>query len=197
MMMLGLTGTRAQTDAAWKQAMSVLRGHGGISLGTRLGETWKKNRYASVYLRNSLWDLGYAVDTMETAVPWSATNRTVLALETAGKQAFAQFGERCHAYTHLSHVYGSGSSAYSTFLFRLGADQHESYARWAALKKSVSEAIVASGGTITHQHGVGRDHAPFLPAEKGPVGMAAIEANFRHFDPAGVLASDNVTGPPA
>jgi alkyldihydroxyacetonephosphate synthase len=148
-------------------------------------------------MRNALWESGYAIDTMETAIPWHATTATVRALEAAGKQALEGFGERCHAYTHLSHVYGSGSSAYSTFLFRVGPDQQSTYARWAALKKAVSEAIVASGGTITHQHGVGRDHAPFLPAEKGAVGMAAIEANFRHFDPAGVLASDNVTGPPA
>ena len=197
MMMLGLTGTRAQADSYWRQARRELRRFGGVPVGTQLGERWKKNRFASVYLRNALWDAGYAVDTMETAIPWSATTATVNALESAGRQALAQFGERCHAYTHLSHVYGSGSSAYSTFLFRIGPDRETTFSRWAALKRAVSEAIVASGGTITHQHGVGRDHAPFLPAEKGPLGMAAISASFRHFDPRGVLASDNVTGPAA
>lgn len=196
MIMLGLTGTRAQVGMAWQQARAVLRRHGGISAGTRLGESWRKSRFAGVYIRNALWDAGYAVDTMETAIPWSATTATVQALESAGQQALAQFGERCHAYTHLSHVYGSGSSAYTTFLFRLGADQASTFARWTALKRAVSEAIVASGGTISHQHGVGRDHAPYLPAEKGPLGMEAIAAGFRQFDPAGVLANDNVTGPP-
>ena len=39
------------------------------------------------------------------------------------------------------------------------------------------------GGTISHQHGVGRDHAPWLPAEKGPLGMGAIRSLVRHFDP--------------
>jgi len=197
MIMLGLTGTRAQVATAWRQSREVLHRHGGVSTGTRLGEHWRKSRFAGVYIRNALWDAGYAVDTMETAIPWSQTTATVQALEEAGRRALAQFGERCHAYTHLSHVYGSGSSAYSTFLFRLGPDQASSYARWSALKRAVSEAIVASGGTISHQHGVGRDHAPYLSAEKGPLGMQAIAAGFRQFDPAGVLANDNVTGPAA
>jgi alkyldihydroxyacetonephosphate synthase len=195
MMMLGLTGTRAQVEAAWSQAHATLRSHAGVSVGTKLGDHWKKSRYAGVYLRNALWDAGYAIDTMETAIPWSATAATVPAMETAGREALAQFGERCHAYTHLSHVYGSGSSAYTTFLFRIGPDQQSTHARWAALKRAVSEAIVASGGTISHQHGVGRDHAPYVVHEKGPVGMAAIEAGFAHFDPTGVLDSGNVTGP--
>jgi alkyldihydroxyacetonephosphate synthase len=196
MMMLGLTGTRAQVDAAWRQAHAILRGHGGVAVGTKLGEHWKKSRFAGVYLRNALWDAGYAIDTMETAIPWSATTAAVQAMETAGREALATFGERCHGYTHLSHVYGSGSSAYTTFLFRIGPDRDATFARWSALKQAVSEAVVASGGTISHQHGVGRDHAPYLAAEKGVLGLQAIAAGFREFDPQGVLASDNVTGPP-
>jgi len=76
-------------------------------------------------------------------------------------------GERCHAYTHLSHVYAQGSSVYSTFVFRVGPDFEAAWARWTALKAAVSEAVVHMGGTISHQHGVGKDHARYLAAEKG------------------------------
>ncbi len=43
------------------------------------------------------------------------------------------------------------------------------------------------GGTISHQHGVGTDHAPYLAAEKGELGMAALGDLARRFDPAGIL----------
>jgi alkyldihydroxyacetonephosphate synthase len=195
LLLLGLTGTRAQVAAGWKQARAVLRAHGGVSTGTLLGRKWAEKRYTGVYLRNALWEAGYAVDTMETFVPWSASTSTMQAMEDAGREALARLGERCHAYTHLSHVYGTGSSVYSTFVFRIGADQATASQRWAALKRAVSEAIVASGGTISHQHGVGRDHAPYLAAEKGAIGMAALESAFNHFDPQGVLANGNLTGP--
>jgi len=197
LLMLGLTGTRAQVEATWQQAKAVLRAHGGVSTGELLGRKWAEKRFAGVYLRNALWEAGYAVDTMETSVPWRTSTSTMQAMEAAGREALAGLGERCHAYTHLSHVYGTGSSVYSTFLFRIGADQGSSWQRWTALKRAVSEAIVASGGTISHQHGVGRDHAPYLLAEKGAAGMAALAAAFDHFDPQRILANDNLTGPPS
>ena len=47
--------------------------------------------------------------------------------------------------------------------------------------------ISGEGGTISHHHGVGRDHAPYLAAEKGALGMAALEAVVRTFDPDGLM----------
>jgi alkyldihydroxyacetonephosphate synthase len=47
--------------------------------------------------------------------------------------------------------------------------------------------IVAHGGTISHQHGVGLDHAPYLEAEKGPLGMRALETVLKTFDPQNLL----------
>jgi len=197
LMMLGLTGTRRQVVDAWRQAQDVLRGHGGVTTGDLLGRKWAEKRFAGVYLRNALWDAGYAVDTMETSVPWRSSTSMMQSMEAAGREALAEFGERCHAYTHLSHVYGTGSSVYSTFIFRIAGDQAGTWQRWQALKGAVSRAVVAGGGTISHQHGVGRDHAAYLAAEKGDIGMGALRAAFAYFDPDGVLANDNLTGPPA
>ena len=93
------------------------------------------------------------------------------ALENAGRAALAAHGERTHCYTHLSHVYAQGSSVYSTFVYRIGSDYDTALARWQALKTAVGDAIVSCGGTITHQHGIGKDHVRWLPAEKGATGM--------------------------
>jgi alkyldihydroxyacetonephosphate synthase len=114
------------------------------------------------------------------------------AMEQAGRDALAAQDERCHAYSHLSHVYAQGSSVYTTFVFRIGADFDTAWARWTALKAAVSAAVVRHGGTITHQHGVGKDHAPYLEAEKGERGLRALRALIEHFDPQGVMASGNL-----
>ena len=55
------------------------------------------------------------------------------------------------------------------------------------MKTAASQAIVRHGGTISHQHGVGRDHRPYLAAEKGSLGIATLETVARQFDPAGVM----------
>lgn len=194
LLLAGFTGTAAQVRAMRRQAAAIVRAYGGVATGTLLGDKWRANRFRGVYLRNSLWAAGYAVDTMETACDWPRVAPLMAAMEAAGRDALAAFGERVHGYSHLSHVYPQGSSIYSTFVFRAGADFAASHARWQALKQAVSAAIAAHGGTISHQHGVGKDHAPWLPAEKGAAGMAALAAARRQFDPAGVMAPGNLFG---
>ncbi len=192
LLMLGFTGSSAQVRAMQALARPLLRAQGGVSTGTLLGRKWAAKRFRGVYLRNALWEAGYAVDTMETACDWPRVTAMMQAMEHAGRSALAGHGERCHAYTHLSHVYPQGSSVYSTFVFRIGPDFDSAWARWQSLKTAVSEAIVREGGTISHQHGVGKDHAPYLGAEKGATGLRLIDGLIREADPHGLLDSGNL-----
>ncbi len=152
-----------------------------------LGSQWHASRFRTPYLRNALWDAGYAVDTLETAVAWDRVPAMAAALAPAIRRGLADEGERVHAFTHLSHVYPTGSSLYTTFVFRLADDPDLTLARWRRLKAMASETIVRLGGTISHQHGVGSDHVAYLAAEQGELGMAALGHLARRFDPAGVM----------
>ncbi len=176
----GVTGDADSARFMLQSARDIVADYGGRYFGTRLGDRWRRNRFRGVYLRNALWEHGYAVDTVETAVDWPRVQTTIEAIERAAADAFN--GEAIHAYTHLSHVYAQGSSVYSTFIFRLAATYEENLERWERLKGAVSEAIVACGGTISHQHGVGTDHRRYLAAEKGALGIDAMRALFRQFD---------------
>jgi alkyldihydroxyacetonephosphate synthase len=197
LLFLGCTGSRREVRVQLANAAAVLKRHDAVSTGTLLGERWRKNRFRGVYLRNALWERGIAVETVETAVDWPRVPATMRAVEDAGRAAFAALGERCHAYTHLSHVYPQGSSVYTTFVFRIGLDFDAAHARWRALKNAASGAIAASGGTISHQHGVGKDHATWLAAEKGALAMQGLAAMVEAFDPRGVMASGNLIAPAA
>ncbi|GLR14233.1 FAD-binding oxidoreductase [Chitinimonas prasina] len=188
LLMLGLTATPATARHALSEARRVTRQHGGVYIGRSLGDRWAQNRFKGPYLRNTLWEHGYSADTIETAVDWPRVKPLMLAMEQAARDAFAEDGERVHAFTHLSHLYAQGSSIYSTFVWPTAAGGYDAnMARWKRYKAKVSEAIVAHGGTISHQHGVGRDHAPYLAAEKGPLGMATLAELCRHFDPKGIM----------
>jgi alkyldihydroxyacetonephosphate synthase len=187
MLVVGFTGTTAQVDAGRKRVLAIARAYGAVHLGRPLGRQWQKTRFRAPYQRNELWERGYGVDTVETATTWSNVPALLAAVETALRTALADWGERVHAFTHLSHIYPQGSSLYTTYLFRLAADPGETYDRWRQLKTAASQAIVAHGGTISHQHGVGVDHQPYLAAEKGTLGIAAIANVLKTFDPDGLL----------
>lgn len=187
MLLVGITGGAAQVRRGLREALTLARRHQGVHAGARPGAGWVKNRFRSAYLRNSLWEAGYAVDTMETCLNWPQVTPYMRAVEQAAGEAFQADDERVHAYTHLSHVYRQGCSVYSTFVWRASGDASRERERWTRFKRAVSETIVKAGGTISHQHGVGADHAPYLPAEKGAAGMDLIRAMAREFDPDGLL----------
>ncbi len=183
MCLIGFTGPGRLVSHARQEIFSVFREYEGVPVGKAMGEAWKKNRFQAPYLRNTLWDMGYAVDTLETAVTWDKVLSATQAIEAGLKSE----NENIHVFTHLSHVYPTGSSIYTTYIFRVADTPEETLSQWKALKSAASRAVVESGGTISHQHGVGTDHAPYLEAEKGKIGMDALRQICTHFDPEGIM----------
>ena len=92
-----------------------------------------------------------------------------------------------HVFTHLSHFYQQGSSIYTTYIFKAGEDYQQTLAQWAKLKHTTSEIIVNNQGTISHQHGVGKDHQPYLITEKGALTIKAIQSLCDTFDPQQIM----------
>ena len=180
MVTFGLTGSKKQTRAAWSQLKTLFSELGVVNVGERLGRVWEHSRFRSPYLRHTLWDVGYAVDTLETAVDWDKLPSAVEAIESSLREALPDLP--VHVFTHMSHIYPQGASIYTTYVFPNGSTYEETLGYWKVLKPAVSKAVVASGGTISHQHGVGRDHAPYLKAEKGELGIKAIRKLQQHFD---------------
>ncbi|MFI5181660.1 MAG: FAD-binding oxidoreductase [Thermoanaerobaculia bacterium] len=187
LLLASLTGRRSVVRSARRELLALSRSHGGVFVGTALGEEWRRSRFRAPYLRNALWEAGYAVDTLETAVPWSALPSLHASVESALGEGLRDIAERVHVFSHLSHLYADGSSLYTTYLFRLVEDPDENLRRWRHLKAAASRAIVEARGTISHQHGVGVDHLPYLGAEKGPLGLAALGSICRQFDPEGLM----------
>lgn len=187
MLLLGFNGKSNLVRINRSEALSITAKLRGVHVGKTFGAQWYKNRFRTPYLRNVLWEMGYGVDTLETATDWGNTPRMIDQIESALREAISQIDERIHIFTHLSHVYPFGSSIYATYLFRLAADPDETIERWHRMKSAASQAIISTGGTISHQHGVGIDHLPYLANEKGSLGMAAISSLCRQFDPKGIM----------
>ena len=57
----------------------------------------------------------------------------------------------------------------------------------SAAKAAASDAIIAAGGSITHHHGVGRDHRPWYAQQIGPLAVQALRAVKTVLDPVGIL----------
>jgi alkyldihydroxyacetonephosphate synthase len=187
LLVAGYSGDERVVDAAQRSAQDIANRHGGVNLGQTIGKQWRKSRFRTPYLRNTLWKMGYAVDTLETAVPWEGVDRCMRAIAVALEGALRDEGERVHQFAHISHLYSSGASVYVTYIFRIAADPLVTLARWRKLKSAASTAIIAHEGTISHQHGIGLDHRPYLRIEKGLLGMELLANTLRQADPQGLM----------
>jgi alkyldihydroxyacetonephosphate synthase len=183
LLLFGVTGTRRECARVRRQVENALREFGGLPVPFLLGDMWRQARFRTPYLRNTLWEMGYALDTLETAVPWSRVAQTASDLKNAIRYGLQNESERVLVFAHLSHVYADGASIYVTYAFRRAPTPQQTLARWEKLKTAASHSIVAQRGTISHQHGVGVDHAPYLIGEKGALGVLAIQESLRALDP--------------
>jgi alkyldihydroxyacetonephosphate synthase len=196
MFIFGVTGSKSLAKLAVKEVHGIAGRYGGVHLriGKIFGGQWYKNRFHNPYLRNTLWDAGYAVDTVETATDWTNTPSLIALIERSLHNTLAESGEKVHVFTHLSHLYPYGTSIYTTYVFRIAPTPDETLRRWHMLKEGVSRTIVDNGGTISHQHGVGLDHMPYLSIEKGELGIGALQSAVKFFDPNGLMNPNKLVG---
>jgi alkyldihydroxyacetonephosphate synthase len=159
---------------------AVLARMGGEPVGEVSGEEWERGRFSAPYLRDALLTAGATVETLETAGFWSDLPRLYDAVRLA---LLGELGSPL-VMCHISHVYETGASLYFTVVT---AQEDDPVAQWERAKAAASTAIVEAGGTITHHHGVGRDHRDAYAAELGPAGVAILQAVKSRLDPAGIL----------
>lgn len=184
-LLYGADGGARTVRAAMRRARAIGLRHGGLPLGAAPGRAWRRERFRTPYLRDWLLDHGVAVDTMETAFPWSRVPRGHQAVTDALRGALAAHAGTGLVMAHLSHAYPDGACLYFTALWPL--DEARPLDQWAAIKRDATDAIATAGGTVSHHHGVGVDHAPWLARERGTLALAALRGAKAALDPRGLM----------
>jgi alkyldihydroxyacetonephosphate synthase len=184
---LGITvfeGTKEHVESRHAETSALLAAHGGTSLGEAPARAWERGRFGAPYLRDSLLSAGALCETLETATDWSNVPALKAAVTEALTNALAESGAPALVMCHVSHVYPTGASLYFTVV---AGQRGNPIDQWRAAKKAASDAIVATGGTITHHHAVGADHRPWMRDEVGELGVQVLRAVKATLDPAGIL----------
>jgi alkyldihydroxyacetonephosphate synthase len=92
---------------------------------------------------------------------------------------------------HLSHSYHTGACLYFTFAFIYGDDPLGQY---DVVKSAIQQAFIDAGGTISHHHGVGLEHAPWLEQDISAGGVAVMQGLFDSADPSRTFNPAKITG---
>lgn len=124
-------------------------------------------------------------DTLETATTW----KNLMTLHSAVKQALLAAiehdGESPLVLTHLSHAYETGASLYYTFMARQKPGQE--LAQWQRVKSAATDAIVRNGGALSHHHGIGTVHQPWMKEYLGDLAAKMMRSIKTVVDPEGIM----------
>ena len=164
-------------------ALAVLRAHGALPLGAAPGPRWARGA------------LPRALPARRPARPRrdgrDARDRDDVVRPRRAATARSRDGARARhgarsSCCHVSHLYPTGASLYFTFLARAGRGRPVGA---VARGQGGRDARRSSprGGTITHHHAVGRDHAPWLGARSARSGVELLRAVKDALDPAGIM----------
>ncbi|MBX7431573.1 FAD-binding oxidoreductase [Mycobacterium sp. Y57] len=177
-------GTQAHVASRHAETRALLQEAGGTSLGEGPARAWEHGRFNAPYLRDSLLSAGALCETLETATNWSNLPALKAAVTTALTGALADSGTPALVMCHISHVYPTGASLYFTVV---AAQRGNPIEQWRTAKAAASDAMMRAGATITHHHGVGADHRPWMRDEVGDAGVRVLRAVKAALDPSGIL----------
>jgi alkyldihydroxyacetonephosphate synthase len=186
LLLVGWEGAAADVAYRAEAATEILRAAGATPLGEEAAESWRHGRFRAPRLRDELLGAGMLIETLETATTW----RELEALHARVGETLrtALDGASPIVACHVSHLYAAGASLYFTVLARRDGD--DPVGQWSVAKAAVMETLTSKSrppATLTHHHAVGADHAPWLAAEIGELGVDVLRAVKARLDPAGVL----------
>jgi alkyldihydroxyacetonephosphate synthase len=181
---IGFEGSRSHVAYEKKIVAAIVKKHGGMGVGKGPGVLYDQKKFDTPYLRDFLLDRGAAADVSETAAPWSRLNEMHDSVYAAANAAYASLGLSGWIMSHLSHSYHSGACLYFTFAF---VYKEDAIAEYDVVKSAIQQAFIDHGGTLSHHHAVGREHAPWLEQDISAGGVALMQGLFVSADPSGIL----------
>ncbi|MEU3842729.1 FAD-binding oxidoreductase [Streptomyces sp. NPDC028635] len=197
-LVLGFESADHPVHAWMERALELCRDHGGTltepprhtgtadrSARTAAADAWRSSFMRMPYHRDALAAQGMIVETFETACTWDRFDSLRAAVDEAARDAMRQVGVVGVVTCRFTHVYPDGPAPY--FGIYAAGEWGKTVEQWDEIKQAVSEALISSGGTITHHHAVGRDHRPWYDRQRPDLFGSALRAAKTVLDPAGIL----------
>ena len=179
---IGYEGSEEHVNIQKRLVDDIVARHGGNWVGTGPGKVYDQKKFDTPYIRDFLLDRGALADVSDTAAPWSQLENLSTGVISRAETAFAQIGVKGYIMCHLAHSYHSGACLYFTFAFR-PSDEARSLEQYDVVKRAIQQGFIDLGGTLSHHHAVGVEHASWISEDISPVGVSMIRSLLDGVDP--------------
>lgn len=191
MSFIGFEGSKQHVAQQKSLVKEIASKHGGFLVGKGPGQLYDQKKFDTPYIRDFLLDRGGTADVSETAVPYSRIKELYDGTIAAANDAMDAAGVRGFIFCHLSHNYHSGACLY--FTFALADDSDDPLRSYDMVKTAIQQSFIDHGGTLSHHHGVGLEHSPWMAQDVSEAGHRMLDTVFDAVDPGRNLNPGKVT----
>lgn len=182
------------TDVAIQERKiyKIANKYGGIPAGETNGERGYMLTFVIAYIRDLALDFSVLGESFETSVSW---NRAVSLCRNVkscvARDCYARGIRKYFVSCRVTQTYDAGCCIYFYMAFNCTGIEN-SVEIFEAIEHAAREEILASGGSLSHHHGVGKLRASFYPEAVGEVGVSLYQATKAHLDPHNIFAAGNL-----
>ncbi|XP_076380263.1 alkyldihydroxyacetonephosphate synthase [Megalopta genalis] len=184
--------TTADVAAGEQKIYKIAKEHNGVPAGETNGERGYLLTFVIAYIRDLGLDYYVLAESFETSVSW---NRTL----SLCRNVKSRVARECYKYKiehyfiscRVTQTYDAGCCIYFYMAFNYQSllDPVETY---EAIEHSARQEILASGGSLSHHHGVGKLRSCYYADAVGEVGVSLYRAAKAHLDPHNIFAAGNL-----
>lgn len=181
LVIVGFEGTRSRVKFQRAEVAEVFKRHHAVNVGKSAGEGWQEKKYDLPYIRDFALSVSHWADVFETSVLYSQAIPCWRAVKKAVHDVWRENNRCGWIGCHTAHQYKYGCCLYFTFASAQADDQDMKI--FLQIKTRAMEAMLKYTGNLTHHHGIGYEHVPWMSRFMGPGAMSLLYAMKKKMDP--------------
>ncbi|HJM34086.1 MAG: FAD-binding oxidoreductase [Candidatus Marinimicrobia bacterium] len=187
-----MEGSREEVEYQQKHVEKLTKKYNGLVAGAENGKRGYMLTFAIAYIRDFMSDYHIIGETMETSVPWSKIHPVCEAASNRLHELHDKHeipGKPYISY-RIPQIYHTGVCIYFMFAISVKGVKN-AIDLFHGIEHSMREAIMESGGSISHHHGVGKLRKDFMSDTLSPASIDLLKQIKNSHDPENIFGVRN------
>jgi alkyldihydroxyacetonephosphate synthase len=183
-------GTKEEVERQEKAVYRLAKKHKGFKGGAENGRRGYLLTFGIAYIRDFVLEHNILGESFETSVPWSQAQELVDRVKRAIYEAHDErkLPGRPFVSCRVTQIYETGCCIYFYMAF-YAKGVADAVGAYHEIESVARKEVIASGGSISHHHGVGKLRLPFVRDIMSPAMQSWREQMKFALDPQGVFAA--------
>lgn len=185
-------GSAAEVEFQERSFYRIAKSHGGMDAGAKNGQRGYELTFGIAYIRDLTFEHWAIAESFETSVPWSRAMELYDRVRTRVRQEHEarRLPGRPFFTGRITQVYPTGVCMYFYLGFYAKGVENP-VEKYMELEHAAREEILASGGSLSHHHGIGKIRQDFLGDIYSPGSLGFVRDVKRAVDPKNRFGAGN------